>query len=279
MISPAGHDYRNQHTVPQAYLRGFANSERRLWCHDLKEDRTTTKPVRQAAAEGDFYTPTTRDGSRSLAWEQEIFRPIENAAPLAFSNLVHGVSLTKSDRHAIAIWMAVQILRTTKVRDYGQEFLHIKLAEFLARPDAPPFAPDFVERMVAANQHIVKNQHLATLAKAFVPLSSVILARGWGIVRFDERSLLTSDNPVAPYREAPTVGVQDAPLFLLPVNSTTGLIVAELNRAGYETAGTPALAAMFNERVTNSAHRYVFHNCEDAADRYLKRVDRLAPPS
>lgn len=275
MSAPTAHEYRNQHTVPQAYLRGFANSERKLWCHDLKEGHTTARSVKRVASEDDFYTLKTNDGA-SLAWEQDIFRPIENAAPPAFAKLVRSEPLTKSDREAIAIWISVQIFRTTKVREYGQELLHIKLAEFLARPGAPKATPGFVERMVAANQHIVKNQQLVTLAKAFMPLSADILTRGWGIVRFDDRSLITSDNPVAPYREAPTVGNQDAPLYLLPVDSTTGLIVAEIGRLGFEIVGTPALASMFNERVAQAAHRYLFHDRDDSVDRYLKWVDRPA---
>lgn len=179
----------NQHTVPQAYLRGFANAQQLLWRHDLHDGRVQQLPVKRAAAIEDFYTLRHKDGGYTDGWEHTIFPAVENRGPRVFAKLEDGQGLSEEERQVAAVWMAVQILRTQQTRRIAEDFMREKIRAARTRPGAPPIDDATIERFVAANAHIAGNLHITGLASVFPPISNEIHSRGWTIVRFSERSL------------------------------------------------------------------------------------------
>lgn len=46
---------KNQHYVPQSYLRYFANSKEQLWVYDTKDKKSFKTSIRNIASERFFY--------------------------------------------------------------------------------------------------------------------------------------------------------------------------------------------------------------------------------
>jgi hypothetical protein len=117
-----------------------------------------------------------------------------------------------------------------------------------------------------------------------------VLGRPWKLFRFQRRSLVTSDSPVAlvaapddePSRE---VGFQTAWTITFPLNRRLGLVMGDMTplteakvpvervRAGeldVVERGTTVMQMFINEGTVQSASEYVYHHPHDA--------DALPPP-
>jgi hypothetical protein len=100
------------------------------------------------------------------------------------------------------------------------------------------------------------------------------VAEGWGIVRFDDRQLLASDNPVANYHEVFTEQPHgdEEPLFVVPLSPQVGLVVSGRYFEDYSIPASEDTAQWFNHKITNSSHRFVYHNADDDEQRYFAEL-------
>ncbi|WP_328514061.1 DUF4238 domain-containing protein [Streptomyces mirabilis] len=180
------------HTVPQMYLRHFAQHRARRQ-YELrvrridKLDRPFPAMTASIGAEVGFYWGATLDGKAHHACE-ELFTLLEGQAETVLKTILDDREwaltpqwpLASAQRSSLAWWMAAQVLRTTRQR---KRLAHLHL------PAEPDDVPEEIAHLAANNPHlryIVGN--IAAMAASFY-------GRPWGL-GFSDMCLLTSDVPV-----------------------------------------------------------------------------------
>lgn len=182
----------NDHTVPQAYLRRFAQQRRNrghfIVATQLDQPRRTFETnVRNVAAENGFYWGTTDDGEADHRVDDLLGR-IESFATPAFSTILdhHEYALIQrwpakpAVRERLAWWVAAQVLRTTRQRHRLEHLLTSAPGLDLPRPIAAA---------------VVRNAHLDYIASQLGRVAFVLMQRPWGL-GFTDACLPTTDVPV-----------------------------------------------------------------------------------
>ena len=180
----------NDHIVPVMYLKRFAKQASSTHviraANADKPEVDFTQGVQKVGSAKGFYWGTDPEGVPHHHMEQ-FLGIIEGAAAPAFRNILDKGDLPHHNalpakwpardevRHAIAWWIAAQILRTARQR----ERLRSLNAESLPLPSA-----------LSRN-----NPHLQYIAREIAPLALLLVRRPWGI-GFTNLCLFTSDVPV-----------------------------------------------------------------------------------
>ncbi|WP_439676772.1 DUF4238 domain-containing protein [Embleya sp. MST-111070] len=184
----------NDHTVPQMYLRRFAEQRRNRGHFTIArnaEDPSVCFPtnVRNVAAVKGFYWGTAPDGTLHHEAERGLCR-IEAGAAGVFSMILDDAEyalprrwpLRPADRRRMSWWIAAQLLRTTRQR---KRLDHLKAASGGGTLDAPPNI-----RSAADN-----DDHLRFIEEYLGPLAFLVDQRPWG-VGVSAACLMSGDVPV-----------------------------------------------------------------------------------
>jgi hypothetical protein len=110
------HVKRDNHFVPQAYLRRWSDDGVHIWSHRLlvsheKVPLWEEKAISGVAFHRDLYT-IMRGGSVSDKFEHWLEREFETPAGSALQKIEHGVPLSREDWERVAYYAAAQNLRT-----------------------------------------------------------------------------------------------------------------------------------------------------------------------
>ncbi|MEC4763826.1 DUF4238 domain-containing protein [Mycobacterium sherrisii] len=289
------------HTVPQFYLRGFADTSERITTVKLPGEKRYTQVVKKTAATNHFYSI---DGhpQGSDVFEKSL-SDMEADAALVFDTIKGGTwPLSEEQRGTLATFMAVQRVRgpdhrrtmgylaatmtQLEVQVTGRENIQQwvkdrygvevdddeaqEVWEQATQPGGPPIT-------VAPQEHIAQLVHSAENILPF------IVGRPWTLVRFRRRSLVTSDLPVAllPHPDddpSRGVGFLTALNITFPLTRRLGLMMGDLRKLaeanipvevvhagggdGVED-GTTHLARLFNSLTVGSAAEYIYHHPDD----------------
>jgi hypothetical protein len=219
--SPARQQSHNHHTVPQFWLRQFADSLGFLKEVDVPLDISTElnirrMHVRQATVERDLYVLDSWFETHDVD-ERQIFGPLEAKAGRILATLRNAQDLssvwplTERERNHLARFLAASVIRTPKYRQHAQ----LDLEQRVARKDRPLHPidlyrsgvivgdPDDMARL-GRTKGLWKADDLAPsnvqsdYMRAEIPkLSKHIFNQRWVLMRAPEATFVLSDNPVA----------------------------------------------------------------------------------
>lgn len=294
---------RRHHTVPKFYLRGFADRDTLLTV-PLPGERRYRQSVNSAAVETDFYAlPGHEDGDDVL---ERALADVEAPAAAIISRIESGTwPISPEERQACGFFIALQSTRTqtrrrtansieaqvarlqiglggrTRFKEQLQQAdadITDETADRLwseaVRPEGPPIeitGAAFAEQML-------------TTATQLLPY---ILGRPWTLVRFDRRSLITSDHPISLVAAADAspwqgVGYATAAAILMPLTRKLGLVMGDpmafadhvsIDRVAdgeIDTelrVGTTQMERLFNDHTVGFASKWVFLHPDD--ERFL----------
>lgn len=294
-------DAKLHHTVPQFYLRGFADDAERITTVLLPGEKRYTSRIKNTAAINHFYSIDGHPDGPD-AFEQALSKLEADAAGVLRAIVNGDWPLSAEQRLTLSTFLAVQHVRgpdhrrtmeylaaqmtrlevTWGGRDnvqrwagyrYGVE-LDDGAAEELwqraTRPEGPPIT-------------LTPIAHIAQIIELADKLLPYIVGRPWTLVRFNRRPLVTSDSPVGLMPEQGAepwegVGFVSAQLLTFPLTRKLGLIMVdampfagrnisiERLRAGEADEiepGTTATAALINDLTVHSASEYVYHHPDD----------------
>jgi hypothetical protein len=294
-----GSTAKRHHTVPQFYLRGFALDDQ-IGTVRLPGDVRFPQAVRKAASETHFYTVEGHpEGADAI---EKSLGTIEGAVASIFEMLKSGTwPLDKQSRTTLGFSVALQSLRGPEQRK-NLEFLSAQMArmeigyggrdsvkewvkrhsgfvinetqaqevwEQVIRPEGPPMKV----------QPIVHIRHMAEMTQELLPY---IIGRPWTLVRFDRRSLITSDTPVTlvPHHTAASwegTGFLTAWGITYPLTRKLGLLMSDptplIGNVPVERVwdgamdrievGTTRMEKFMNGFTADSASHAIFHHPDD----------------
>lgn len=122
---------KKQHTVPQLYLRPFADEKAILWAYDKISGKKFQVGVRDAAQEHGFFSIQELDRDKGAGWFAETyFQMYENPAEIVIKGLLCGMKsgviclISDDAREPLARFIAVQLQRTHAARARLVDFNH-----------------------------------------------------------------------------------------------------------------------------------------------------------
>ncbi len=281
---------KRHHTVPKFYLDGFADG-RMIHSVNIQDGKEHNTNVVNATAESHFYRVPDHPTDPG-AFEAALSKTESVAAGILRSIDQGDWPLGPGDRLAFAQFMTLQFLRVPSHRRQMHHAIASILRDLatndpteferiLSLPGAPEgidFANGEVPALVSSAAHI---QQISTLIPELV---GHLLGRPWELVRFDQPSLITSDEPLTPIpnpHEIQSVGLGlenswalhfplTRKVALLMFRASTPLELTPVDQQIIEghfdssRKGDPASLQAFNVNTVMHAFRFVFHHPADA---------------
>lgn len=277
--------------MPRFYLERFADAGDRVQQVWLPGDRQHPVSISNASVIRDFYNiniGTKAEPTLSDFWEKR-FSEVEGTAAKAFEAVVDDRIWPPrdEDRDAIALWAALQHLRSPAIRNQQQDhvaaiirvqtavagiaYLKKVMTEGLQREVGEAELECEWEDLTKPGGPKIElgaSAHIRILRDLIEPTAQMFAGCGWSLYRFRRRALLTSDTPVTLLAHPDAhpmmgVGLGTAGAFLVPLSRRVGLYMGQPEMPDTHLQGTTVIARYFNSLTANNARRSVFHHPAD----------------
>jgi Protein of unknown function (DUF4238) len=282
---------KKHHFVPKMLLKGFASKDQ-VRVQDLQTKSEFLGSIENLGAINDYNTIETNDGPSDLA-EVEIERLIEGPAVAVIERIRNGGWIdSQVDRQALASSVAFQYTRVPGVRDsvnavtdkiakriskiMGTEGLAAAMHDVngaVPSPEEVRLLRDWMGDDSNWYAEQSREQHILQSLDPISEASEILMSLyHWGVVRWPDRSLVTSDSPVlmVPFEsQGPYgVGLGTAQRIYLGLGRRLALVL--VNRRwrdlsdGFELNPTPEMAFGHNRNLAASATRWIYHHPDDS---------------
>ncbi|MBI2914090.1 MAG: DUF4238 domain-containing protein [Chloroflexi bacterium] len=280
---------KRHHFVPKFYLRHFADNKRRVRMYTRGHKR---KPiivsVSNAAVESGLYTVLEESGDESQKVEG-LLSLIEGQAKSAIDRILKGrFPPDLEDRSALALFMALQMLRTPEQHrqyeamvDYTQKVLLEGWTPEYARERLEQASMEPTHEAVAQIMDVVenpdkyrfvphKNEQIRIMLSVATNIAPVIAARSWLLGQCKTASFITSDHPVVWWSE-PTemsryvgTGVGNAQEVHFPLDRHHALMLALPGSLPELVMAAAADNVLFvNWLVAEYSYRWIYQHPDD----------------
>lgn len=238
------------HYVPQGYLRGFTTEGGPITAVPLDRSRKPfTASVRNVAARTHFHTI---EGVEEPDWFEKALSGVERAAIETIRNFENGqFPLSEEDRWGFAYYLALQSTRGPDTRK-TMEHLHAtvvrleigaggrkNVGRWIRNNFGIEPTPEFEDLIWAEATppegpptQFSNLAHIAHTLDTAKELTTYLAVRPWTLVRFDRRSLITSDAPVTLIARPDIepwegVGFATAWGMIFPLTRRLGLLISD----------------------------------------------------
>ncbi|MBN9606715.1 MAG: DUF4238 domain-containing protein [Actinomycetales bacterium] len=285
------HQPVRNHTVNRSHLARFARDGilHRLTLGEHEVSQPVPISFNDASVHKYFYVAEDPEGNRDYrfeAWAADF----EGAATTAIRDILDGTPWSAGDaiKRPLAEWIALQEARTPLMRHRATNLVRVLLHQFqqdgaAERLEAFMAAAgwEFNERerellreqiktYRAEEGRVTPGMHIDLIRASMADAVPTLLARGWVLVRFDNESLFTSDNPVVmlgdQFLPSPMrLGLTDAQYVSVAVDRKAALALP-LDPGDGELQGTREMAHAINAATYMNADEVLFmHPDDDAA--------------
>jgi hypothetical protein len=257
---------KNQHFVPQTYLRTFADNASHLWVYDKAIDKTFESRIKKIASQKHFYDHDTLDkGFGDKQWLEKRFAELERHYPIIVKKLqVSNWTVDDAVKEYFAAFVTYQMFRTIEARKRHDHFR--KQASQLFKDDPNSLKHYGLNLDLSAHDGQIYFLLSNWLSKFITSLQS------WTWIVTINRTatwFITSDNPVI--RITPTETNATGTKFHLPLTPRRGLLVmdSEASEAFQIREGASFMplnqewARVFNELQAMQSYRQLFSRSDD----------------
>lgn len=208
---------KNQHYVPQSYLKNFAAYRKRgashIWVFDKFNQNTFSTPVRNVASQGYFY-----DLSKELVdvqdeqWVEKFLADFEGESNKLISHVFKKIEIvikklnkkaycinviTPNVKKELSYLLAIQALRTREFRELFVEFFEKSFSSIAERILEAEFPDEMNEVRVRLDEKSLPIYQAIQMFKSSKNISEIIRTYIWAIgINKTDQPLFTSDNPV-----------------------------------------------------------------------------------
>ena len=283
---------RRHHTVPLFYLRRFATTvtsgDGQIIRVPLLGKVPHRMTIRDATVEKDFYLFRKDSGEVSDEMEAALGL-MESESARGFQAVVDSHQWPPSGdvRWAISGWTALQALRGPRIRKQNDEItdagfklqvgvggrpqVRRVLTQHLKREPSEDEIEAEWSRVTDFGAYQVRSAmgaaHIKIIAELLPGTTALFHDRGWTLIRFRRRSLLTSDNPVLLHSSSDHgegIGLATAESVAVPLSRHVALLMGELGGPNNVVDGTTSIARRLNKLFAHNASAAVFHHPDDA---------------
>ncbi len=202
---------KKQHLVPQSYLRRFADERGRLFVYDKVLRSRYSNTVRNVAQENGFYDlpreafpPGAEGDAVNLQAVEDVLSIYEGQFAETCAGLIDDVEakgIGPEQKRVMALFIAIQLLRTREARDMIVEFWNKAgqvITDVFAEARFPDAPPDLYPRFsLDKNTESLWHTQFMLDENTLRAMSVTLLGHIWQIgVNDTDHSFYTSDHPV-----------------------------------------------------------------------------------
>ncbi len=204
---------KKQHYVPRSYLLRFSRRGK-LFAFDKSSGRSFPTNVKDVASERMFYDlPALDIALGELQALEKSFQGLEQAGSDAIARVIEAADRAESspinerDRIDLAIYLAVQFIRTKETRTFivqTNELIHAKLLDRLLNDDHPELAMyrDAIKLTTPLENQIALHASLILDQEWREEIAQALYLRSWVLLRCADGDILyTSDHPVVAHSD------------------------------------------------------------------------------
>lgn len=280
---------RKQHVVSKFYLKGFADSSNKLRRTLLPGNKSHLISVEKASVIKDFYSVTLEDGQVSDYFERAFSR-VEGPAASVYKSVVteDRWPLTTDEKCDLALWIALQYLRSEGVRLQGNNLRSltiqllvgssgkVALRRHIENSESQLISDERLEfewaELTRSGGPRIKTDprdHLRMVAELLEPTATMLASMQWSLNVYKRKRLVTGDHPVTLLRHADHppyfgVGLANAGGFALPLSRRLGLVIgASPGLPDLRVDGNVQTAAMMNQATVINARTCLYSHPDD----------------
>lgn len=278
---------RRHHTVPRLLLRRFADGKR-LTRVPLDGGPRRLVGIADVTVHSDFYSMRDENGELDDTVENLLADVEDKAAGAIRKAIDDGVwPLPIEERAVLAEWIAAQHVRIPAARTAHNEMAdHLgkvmiamggrpEIRRHLEENATEPVSDEEVEALWAEvtdfdgyYAEMSVNDHMLSMGQSMATAYEVFMARSWGLIQFERRTLLIPDHPVTLVRDEDMppwfgVGIANADKILMPIDRRAAIIMAGPGSDVFYPASTKA-AKELNQRFAWNARKELFHHPDDS---------------
>lgn len=295
---------RNQHWVPQFYLRYFATSDSRetgkpqIWALPVDEgDEFLTNP-RNIAAQRDLYAfcassvderLTDLEGLLARFWPRfaNDHYPIDDTFRKALSLFIATLYLrhpAELERHRLGAQVWAKIIDDSPKDEHGRT--RIRSVQFDNRTFE--ITADKLEKMASLNENVVCDSWGDTILKVAGALAKHLLTLPWTMLFTSWPAFITSDHPVCVEHDGKSRSFIMTPgaVIRFPLSTTRLLVIGDPRLKDGEICSViKGGDGLLNYLIFRSAYKHVFsawdpiHVCRqvcEIGDRFRREEERKA---
>ncbi len=295
-------DNKNQHYVPQVYLRRFCRDDK-MWVYDIKNDKYYNQPTKQIAKATHYYSFEKPEGGHDTMIENH-FSKIEGLTNNVFSKIDNKDKLDSEDKSILSTYISFQFVRVPRFREMHQYVTEknfkkeTKLA-FGNKKNArtsllsigqkeEEINDELIEQMIdfVNNEkykiNIDKNHTIGTMFELGNEFGEYLFSMDWNFHYLNKKSgLITSDNPlviIPPLKKDAHPLLKKAGLLtpgalkLFPLGTSSCLVITDKGLKVQYLNITPKLIKYFNKKTALNATRYIFGRDKELLKRIVKDI-------
>lgn len=252
-----------QHTVPQVYLRQFADKNEMLWIFDQKKQEIRKQPVKDTTILRDFYTLETKTGTKDYKVEVDLFsNGIEKEFAPVINSIITNKMVLEKDKRIIFNFVIFQLGRTTKFNNEYREIFKQKYEEKIRSQ-----FKDVIEKKKIKRIEVIPHKNINI--KGMVIGHKILFDRfkDMGIVLIEtagtgKEQFLTSDNPVILLKAIRKLdyegNVRDEALSLVffPLSPNLAMLMNDKKSDKNEMVSTEVVRIL-NDVLINQSDQYI----------------------
>lgn len=243
--------------------------------------------IADVTVQRDFYSMLDENGQLDDTVE-DLLGELEGKAAKVIREVTAGAwPLPVAERAVLAEWMAAQYARIPAARKARNEMAdHIgkaviatggkleirrRLEETSTEPVSDEQVDALWDELTDFDSYYAEmsvNEHMASMGQSMKTAYEVFVARSWGLIKFEHRTLLIPDHPVTLMRadDAPRflgVGIGNATGILMPIDRRAAIIMASPGDDDFFVQPNTKRAKELNQRLADNARRELFHHPDD----------------
>jgi hypothetical protein len=223
---------RNQHWLPQFYLRYFAvpgyrnKKNAKIWLTDIDADEVSEEKVREVAASEFLYSHLKADGTRSYHVEDKLAR-LESTIARLYPRIAEGypdLSVAWGIKKFSAVFIASLMLRhpsmEQETRDMHRKMVDAceqmpkdedglpQISHLIHKGQALKFDTSDYHEYKAADENRLKQMFAEQIQPLAIDLSDKLFKKRWAFLCTESPAFFTSDKPVIKqHTERSTFGI------------------------------------------------------------------------
>jgi hypothetical protein len=294
---------KNQHWVPQFYLKHFAIPETRqqryprIWTFRLNDGYEKDKKIKNVAASDYLYSPPQPDGTRCFRVDSKVGSLENDIAPfwVMIADGTFNLDGKQGAKKLLSLFIAILHLRNPKMKQMCIES-HLGMAEItdsmsidsgsgeyslqIADQTFPIDTKSF-QNVPPLDETALTSMFTGLIEDAAIEFAKALLEKQWLLAIADAPVFITSDVPVVMFhrqREKFGYGTKGTE-FLFPISPTRLLHIHDQpDFPGNQFfRATPWLTAVLNIQIAGHAQDYAFSH--DRVRPVLDAAMRMTDPS
>lgn len=274
-------DPKNQHIIPQCYLKQFVDPntpkehEPYVWIFERDKKIGKKKSPKNILAETDFYTLKTKLGGKDYTIEKKLSQLESEYAVVFDKKIKNKIPLNNYEHIILCAFVAAMLQRTLKQKENIEGFLD----QIIEHTESLEKAHDLKPKKSLELKEEKENAHKISLAKMIPHITEILLKMNLAFLCSDKKGVyITSDAPAYLFNShlqwqnfyGPGLGQKHVEVVIPLSTEVTAIFSWVNNLRGYVQVGADRVHDL-NRMLFGRSHKYFIANSPKIKRMWFRR--------